>query len=291
MAGQSKRKLFIVGGKSRNVPRWLSNAFDYEQLEQDHPKTRTLEPSKTPDAVIVLSSWVGHEHFYGARDLAERLGIPLILSPGGWTSSLKGAADLGVEWFIQDIERARSTGNLTEAQVEEVAEFIDNAWREAYNREWAARNALERRCSRLRKELEGSQTALTELKERGEAARRVVAEVRAAAAKQREALEKARTASERRAEKIQARSERVSEAISHHMISLLRLFEVAEVSSDALHAASVSLGEARGLAKEKLATLKASLSIAEEGLPTDVIRDTENPVTDTISTFNAATES
>jgi len=249
-----KRRIYIVGGKGKNVPRWLSAAFDHEQFAQDNTKTRTLEPEKTPDAVVVLSSWVGHEHFYGARDLAERLDIPMILSPGGWSASLKGAADLGVEWFIQDIERARTTGNLPEQEQEAVEEFIDNAWREAYQREWAAREALERRYSKDRTKFEQAQSELTRLKAKGAAAMRVIAEVRTAADRQREA-----------SAEIQARSERISEALAMHINSLK---EQARVES-----------------------LRAAMTIAEDGLATIRQVDMTEPSSDPVSTSNAGANS
>jgi len=274
--GQQKRQLYIVGGKGKNVPGWLSAAFDYEQFDQDHAKTRTLEPTKTPDAVVVLSSWIGHEHFYGARDLAERLKIPMILSPGGWSSSLKAAADLGVEWYIQDVERARSSGDLAEPEVETVEVFIDNAWREAYNREWSAREALERRYSRDRSKFDQAQEELARLKVKGEAAQRVIAQIRAAAAAQRKV-----------SAEIQARSERVAEALSSHIKSLKDLFDVAEAGHAAVLKASSRIGDIRRIAQARLDALNAAMTIAEDGLATirQVARE-ETPA-DPISASNA----
>ncbi|MGD9729313.1 MAG: hypothetical protein AB7L09_03170 [Nitrospira sp.] len=247
MTKPQKRRIYIVGGKDRNVPRWLSAAFDYEQFEQDSANTRTLEPSQTPHAVICLTSWIGHEHWYGARDLAERLGVPLINSPGGWSGAIKAASDVGAEWFIQDIERAKNSKTLDAQQVIEVEDFIDNAWRDAYEREYEARAHLEKRYAKTIQELE-------RLRQEGEAAKRVIAEVRAAASKQRKALDA-----------VQARNERVSEALASHINSLVGLFEASDLSHESMVAALNRVADVRTLAKEKLAVLRATMTVAESG--------------------------
>lgn len=262
MSKPQKRRIYIVGGKGKNIPRWLSAAFDYEQFEQDESKTRTLEPSVKPDAVVCLKSWCGHEHWYGARDLAERLEIPLINSAGGWSGALKAAADVGAEWFIQDIEKAKISGETTEGQAEEIEDFIDNAWREAYEREYEARQALEKRLGQERRELE-------HLKKKDEAAKRVIAEIRAAASRQRKALDE-----------VQARNDRVSQALASHISSLVGLFEATDMSQDALKAAINSIADAKASANEKLAVLRASMIVAEGG-----------PITDPVPTSNAGTDS
>lgn len=280
MANDSKKKrIYIVGGKGKNVPPWVDAAFDWEQFEQDKSKTRTLEPDETPDAVVVLSSWVGHEHFYGARDLAERLDIPMILSPGGWSASLKAAAELGVEWFITEIDRSRGSDALDEAQVEELDEFIDNAWREAYNREWTAREALERRYSKDRKLLEQARKDLADLKRRDQAAQRVIREIRSAAAAQRNALEE-----------VERRSERVARALLGHIGSLQELLVAAEESHSAVLSSSTKLGSARRLARAKLDALQAALNIAEDGLTT-ISEDMEEREASSVSASNADTDS
>lgn len=258
----TKRRIYIVGGKGKNVPPWLSAAFDYEQFEQDHTRGRTTDPSKTPDAVVVLSSWVGHKHFYDARSLAEKLGIPMILSPGGWSASLKSAADLGVEWFINDIASAKSTGTLDEPEAAELDEFIDNAWREAYNREWAAREALERHFGKERAKFEQAQEALFQLKRRDAAAQRVIPEIRAAAAKQRKELEA-------HAQEIQERSARVARALTVHLSSLDELFDVADEAQKSIIGSSAKLRAARKMTKQKVDILNAALTMAEEGTESD----------------------
>ena len=244
-----RRRIYIVGGKGKNIPRWLSAAFDYEQFEQDNPKTRTLEPEQSPDAVVCLKSWIGHEHWYGARDLAKRLGVPMIEAAGGWSGALKAASDAGVEWFIQDIDRAKRSGDLSDDQVEEVEDFVDNAWREAYEREYEAREALEKRVGQDRRELD-------RLRRVGEAEKRVISEVRAAAARHRKALDE-----------VQARNERVSEALASHINSLVGLFEATDLSHESLIATMNRISIARTSAKEKLSVLRASMLVAEGGPP------------------------
>jgi len=276
-----KRRLFIVGGKGKNVPRWLSEAFDYEQFDQENAKTRTLEPSVPPDAIVCLKSWVGHEHWYGARDLSQRLSVPLINAPGGWSTSLKAAADLGVEWYVQAVERARRSDDLTEDEAEEAEEFIDNAWREAYEREYEARQALEKRLRKDRTKFEQVQLELERLKKRetasAAAAKRVLAEVRLAAARQRAA-----------SAEIQERSERVSEALIHHISSLKELFDSAEAGHAAVLKASSRLGDTRRIAQAKTDALRAAMTIAEDGLA--MIRQI-SPSPDHVSASNAGTDS
>jgi len=272
-----KRRIYIVGGKGKNVPPWIDAAFAWEQFEQDHSKTRTLDPANRPDAVVVLSSWVGHEHFYGARDLAERLDIPMILSPGGWSASLKAAAELGINWFISDIERSRSSGVLTESQVEDLDSFIDNAWREAYQREWAAREALAKRYTKDRSRLEHVERELTRLEVKEAAAQRVIAEIRAAAKTQREEME-------RHNSEIQDRSSRIADALSHHISTMKELFESVDDAHLMLIRTTSKVSGARSEAQAKMDFLRASLQIAEEGVPANVKGDP-------VSASNAGTDS
>ena len=260
----AKHRIYIVGGKGKNVPPWIAAAFDYEQFDQDHTRGRTTDPEKSPDAVVVLSSWVGHKHFYDARDLAEKLDIPMLLSPGGWSASLKAAADLGVEWFINDIEATKNHIDATEVQVSDIEEFIDNAWREAYNREWTAREALERRYGKERANYEHAHNELyrmregekARLKKMDDVARRVVNEIRTAAARQREKLELHN-------KEIQKRSERVARALAVHLSSLEELFDVADEAHSSIIGTSAKLRTARKITKQKIDILNAALQIAE----------------------------
>ena len=289
-ADSSKRRIYIVGGKGKNVPPWITAAFEWEQFEQDHSKTRTLEPDRVPDAVIVLSSWVGHEHFYGARDLADRLGIPMILSPGGWSASLKAAAEMGINWFINDIDRSRSSDDLTESQVEDLDVFVDNAWREAYNREWSARQAIERQYGKARSKFEHVDRELQRLTEKGAAAQRVITEIRIAAAAQRKALEEARAEADRRTQEIQDRSERVAATLVDHIESLDELFNAADRSHASVLRASASLNDVRRIARRNLDALRSTLAIAEDGLPI-ITEDMEEQNTNSVSAFNPETAS
>lgn len=286
----NKRRIYIVGGKGKNVPPWISAAFEWEQFEQDRAKTRTLEPSNPPDAIVVLSSWVGHEHFYGARDLSERLSVPLIVSAGGWSGSIKAASELGVDWFINDLDRARRGETLSEEEAESYDEFIDNAWREAYQREWKAREALEKRYSKDRSKLDHAQRELDRLQQKETAAQRVIAEIRAAAAAQRTALEEARAEADRRAQEIQDRSERVAQALMKHIESLQELFLATDDSHAAILRCSTNVGIARQLAGQNLDALRAALTIAEDGMAT-ITEDMQEEGTNPVPASNADSES
>jgi hypothetical protein len=275
----SKRRIYIVGGKGKNVPPWIAAAFDYEQFDQDHARGRTTDPDKRPDAVVVLSSWVGHKHFYNARDLAEKLNIPMLLSPGGWSASLKAAADLGAEWFISDIEAAKSSRTLTETEVTGLDEFIDNAWREAYNREWTAREALERRYGKDRSKFEHAEEELERLKTGEAAAQRVIAEIRAAAAKQREEME-------RHNQEIRERSARVARALTVHLSSLEELFDVADEAHSSIIGTTTKLSSARKMTKQKIDVLNAALTMAEEGTEVDKSQEDDETSVEPVSASN-----
>jgi DNA-binding transcriptional MerR regulator len=264
MSGEKTRhRIYIVGGKGKNIPPWISAAFDIEQFEQDHTRGRTPDPTKSPDAVVVLSSWVGHKHYYDAEKLAEKLSIPLILSPGGWSSSLKSAADLGAEWFINDIETAKVASEKDEKGSAE--EFIDNAWREAYTREWNARNALEKHYRKLRIQLEEAQEALRQLKTKEAAAQRVIVEIRAAAAAQRRALEESQAETKAQIGEIRERSERVSTALAEFIASTNEMFTVADSANEAALQAATQLGNARNITRHKLNILNIAMTGAEDG--------------------------
>lgn len=230
-----RRRIYVVGGKGKNVPPWVTAAFDVEQFDQEHTRGREPNAANRPDAIVVLSSWVGHKHFYDGRDLAERLKIPLILSPGGWSASLKSAADLGAEWFIKDIENAKKSDSLDEKEVTDLSEFIDNAWREAYTREWAAKTALVKRHESVRLELELAKEALGVATSRQAAADRVIQEIRAAAAQQREALDIAQAETGRLAESIRSKSERLSNALGAQLKLIETLHDRAVDRSLELH--------------------------------------------------------
>jgi hypothetical protein len=273
---QKKHRLYIVGGKSKNIPDWLSEAFDYEQFDQENSKTRTLEPEHTPDAVVCLKSWVGHEHWYGARDLAARLGVPFINTAGGWSGSLKAAADLGVEWFIQDIERAKSES----PHEEEIVEFIDNAWREAYEREYKARSSLEKHFGKERRKYDEAKAQLEHMRVKEAAAQRVIVEIRAAAARQREAMTE-----------VEARSARVAEALVEHMRTLQTLIDVTDEGHQSLLRASARIGDASRGAQSRLDALRSAMAIAEDGLATIRQVDRTNRATKSVSASNAESDS
>lgn len=251
-----KRRIYVVGGKGKNVPPWVTAAFDVEQFDQEHTRGREPSANNNPDAIVVLSSWVGHKHFYDGRDLADRLKIPLILSPGGWSASLKSAAELGAEWFIKDIENAKRSDSLSEKEVSDLTDYIDNAWREAYSREFTARSALEKRHELLRRELEAAKEALAEAATRQETADRVIREVRAAAAQQREALDQAQAETGRMAEATRIKSERLSSAVAAQLESIEALVAQSALINAELHSHAQRITDIRFQVSQGLKDLR-----------------------------------
>jgi hypothetical protein len=255
-----KRRLYVVGGKGKNVPPWVTAAFDVEQFDQEHTRGREPNAANSPDAIVVLTSWVGHKHFFDGRDLAARLKIPLILSPGGWSASLKSAADLGAEWFIKDIENAKRSDALSEKEVADLTDYIDNAWREAYSREFTARAAMEKRHELLRKELEAAKSALADAATRQETANRVIKEVRAAAAQQREALDQAQAETGRMAEATRAKSERLSQALASQLEGIEGLVAQSALINAELHGHAQRITEMRFKVSEGLKELRNAIN-------------------------------
>lgn len=255
-----KRRIYIVGGKGKNVPPWITAAFDVAQFDQEHTRGREPSASNRPDAIVVLTSWVGHKHFFDGRDLADKLKIPLILSPGGWSAAIKSAADLGAEWFIKDIEAAKHSAEITPEQAADLTDYIDNAWREAYNREWSARTALEKRHESVRKELDEKKLMLSAASTRQEAADRVIREIRAAAKESRD------------------RSGRLSAALSSQIEALEALHSHSSERSIALHQMAQEFGDLSFKLFAGLTDLKSSLlDTADDQVESDHVVTTSEP--------------
>lgn len=259
-----KRRIYVVGGKGKNIPPWVTAAFDVEQFDQEHTRGREPSADQRPDAIVVLTSWVGHKHFYDGRELAAKLSIPLILSPGGWSASLKSAADLGAEWFIKDIESAKKSDSLSEKEVSDLSDFIDNAWREAYSREWAARSALEKRHEILRKQLEDAKSQLASAATSRESADRVLREIRAAAAQQREALEIAQAETGRMAEVIRAKSDRLSAALATQLDYLAAVNDQLSSAANSLQTSAHHLSGLNDLFNQGMKELRAAIAAASD---------------------------
>jgi len=266
MADAKKHKLFVVGGKDRNVPSWIKAAFEVEQFDQDEgSRGRVPEPKATPDVIVVMKSWIGHKHYYDARDLAERLSVPLIEAAGGWSAAVQGAAEQELDWFLSAIEKTKDSEEVKAEKVD-VVEVIDSAWRQAYDREWAARTALERRYGKDRHRFEDAQAKLRTITNREAAAERVIAEVREAARLQREHLDKSKAEVGRLVEDAKERSERISGALGAHILGLNTLLARAEAGEDALAKAARFLAALRTDVQQSLAELNIALEKAE-GLP------------------------
>jgi hypothetical protein len=265
MAETNKRKLFIVGGKDRNVPSWIRAAFDFEQFDQDEgSRGRVPEPSIRPDAVIVMKSWIGHKHYYDARALAERLGVPMIEAAGGWAAALQAAAEQDLDWFLKAIEQTKDNEDV-KASGENVEEVVESAWRGAYDREWAAKIALERRYSKDRQRFEAAQEKLSAVAGREAAAQRVITEVREAAKIQREALEKSSEEVRKLSDETRQRSERISTALAAHLLGIESLIDRTSTAEQVLLQAAKIMSEARTALLRDLGQLNKSLERVEAG--------------------------
>lgn len=264
MADAKKHKLFVVGGKDRNVPPWVKAAFEIEQFDQDEgSRGRVPEPKTRPEAVVVLKSWIGHKHYFDARDLAERLSVPFIEAAGGWSSAVQEAAEQGLDWFLSAIEQTKDSEEVKAAKVD-VSEVLDNAWRQAYESEWAAKAALERRYGKDLKKFEEAQDKLRTITAREAAAERVIAEVREAARLQRENLERSKAEVGHLVEDAKRRSERMSTALASHMLGLQSLIERVMAGEKALLQGARLLTDVREGLHRNLAELNATLEKAEE---------------------------
>ena len=263
MADAKKHKLFVVGGKDRNVPSWIKAAFEVEQFDQDEgSRGRVPEPKATPDVIVVMKSWIGHKHYYDARDLAERLSVPLIEAAGGWSAAVQGAAEQELDWFLSAIEKTKDSEEVKAEKVD-VVEVIDSAWRQAYDREWAARTALERRYGKDRQKFDDAQIKLRAITNREAAAERVITEVREAARLQRENLERSKAEVGSLVEATKQRSERISAALTSHILGLNMLLGRAAAGEDALDKAARFLAALRIDVHQTLAEINIALEKSE----------------------------
>lgn len=250
-----KRRILVVGGNGRrNVPPWLHAAFEVEHFESSNADWFKPDPGQVPAAVVVLTSWVSHKHFYDARTIAEKFDVPLILSPGGWSAALQYAAENGIEWFLKDIEAAKHSGG--EVHPREVEEVIESAWREAYNREWAARKALEKRYAKDREKFEEAQKRIATATRREEAAQRVVTEVREAARRQREYLDAKTDEIRKIADDLKARDVRIRD----HLTSLRSLLNLTDEAVKHLLNAAAQFQDNRESLARSVESLEAVLS-------------------------------
>lgn len=260
MAEVKKHKLFIVGGKDRNVPPWIKAAFDVEQFDQDAgSRGRVPEPSQTPDAVIVMKSWIGHKHYYDARELAARLGVPMVEAAGGWSAAVQAAAEADLDWFLKAIEKSKDSDEV-KASAEPVEEVIDNAWRQAYEAEWTKRTALEKRYAKDRKKFEETQAKLGTVAGREAAAQRVIDEVRAAANAHRERLDKATEEVRKVAEENQRRADKITLALANHLLNIENLISRASNAEEVLVQGAKVLGDVKHALVRNLKELNEALA-------------------------------
>jgi hypothetical protein len=263
MADAKKRKLFVVGGKDRNVPSWIKAAFEVEQFDQDEgSRGRVPEPKATPDVIVVMKSWIGHKHYYDAKALAERLEVPLIEAAGGWSAAVQGAAEQELDWFLSAIEKTKDSEEVKAEKVD-VVEVIDSAWRQAYDREWAARTALERRYGKDRARFEAAQERLRSVAGRETAALRVIAEVREAARLQRENLDQAKEEIRKLSDETRRRSERTSALLTAHIAGARALIDNVSAGEEALRQMTFAMKATKEGLALNLAALTNSLAEVE----------------------------
>jgi hypothetical protein len=270
MAESVKHKLFIVGGKDRNVPPWIRAAFEVEQFDQDAgSRGRVPEPDAKPDLIVVMKSWIGHKHYYDARELAERLGVPFIEAAGGWSSALQAAAAAEIDWFLKAIEATKDNEEV-KASGEIVEEAVDNAWRQAYEAEWTKHTALEKRYAKDRKKFEEAQDRLRTVITREAAAQRVIAEVREAARVQRGLLDKATSEARKLADETRQRSERISSALANHLLGIETLIDRVSTHESVLIQAAEMIKETKDALVHNLRELTSALEQGEkepQGIP------------------------
>jgi len=264
VSSRAKHRLFVIGGvANRNVPVWLQAVFDIEIFQGDQDEKQKPKPEKTPDAIIVLSSWISHKHFHDARALADELDVPFVLSPGGWSAAINSAITSGIDWFVRDIEAAKDE-IPAENPAEANASTVDNAWHEAYSREWAKNQALERRLRKAEEKLDKLATRQATAQRREDAAERVIAEIREAARLQRERLEKAQAEVERTAGEMQERQARLSGCFAEHLTSMKTLIEKIENGESVLLQAARAMTDMRAALEWKATALVESLKVAEQ---------------------------
>jgi hypothetical protein len=257
---RTKRRLFVVGGRQgRNVPVWLQKVFDIEIFEGEEDEKQKPKPEKKPDAIIVLSSWISHKHFHDARTLADELDVPFVLSPGGWSAAINSAITHGIDWFVRDIEAAKAeipAENPTAA----VESLVDSAWHEAYNREWAKNQALERRLRKTEEKLERITARQASAQRREDAAERVIAEVREAARLQRERLEKATAETEKTAREMKERQARLAALLADHFTTMKALLQRVSNGEEILLQAANMMSETHAALDQRTAILMESLT-------------------------------
>lgn len=80
------RRLLVVGGEARNLPRNFSEIADFTQVTQDHNE---VPASAVPfEAVIVITRWVSNGLWGSARTFASKRQIPLVcVSTGNYLLS------------------------------------------------------------------------------------------------------------------------------------------------------------------------------------------------------------
>lgn len=214
-----KRKILVVGGISKNIPKWINDAFEVDHYESEtHFKRQFVSKA---DVIVILQGFVSHKQSSDAKKYAKENDIPLIVADKGWASALAQAADRGMLWLIDDIGK-----EVKDAPLEDKLDvMLNDAWRLAYKREYEKSRALERRLRKDRERLEESLAKLNASESRENTAARVITEVREAARKHREDSEQTRSEIRRVANELR---EKIDKLLSEHEVAAQK--HVSEIS-------------------------------------------------------------
>lgn len=187
---EEKKKVLVIGGLAKNIPKWISNVFELEHYEQQIHFKRTIAPDERPDVVVALRSWISHKQHKDARDYAVANNIPFISAENGWAQAVQQAMELGLHWFAKTVDKALP--ELEEPERTELDVILDRAWENAFAREKEKVSALERRLRKDRNRLEQTLKKLSTAEAKEEAAERVLVSIREAAQKQKTKIDSLR---------------------------------------------------------------------------------------------------
>jgi hypothetical protein len=131
-----KRRLLVVGGKWKHVPKWANTAFVvdlYEKGMDDNCGGRGHLPEfERADAVVISADHLSHTFSTQAHKLARKWGVPAFVSSDGWSRAIDAAARCRCDWFVDAAQRTAE-----KAEDLKTVEAVDNAWRDVagYERE------------------------------------------------------------------------------------------------------------------------------------------------------------
>jgi hypothetical protein len=168
-----KRKVLVVGGLPKDVPAWVSEAFEVEQITgHNNGGSGFLKPTIEPDVVIVCHDYVSHNYADQAHQIASKRGVPWIGMRTGWSGVVEMAAKAGLDWLVN--ARQSATEKCEGEEREKGEREVNNAWEQTVEYE---RQRAEAAIKRLAKEERKREAADATIERQREAAQRVVAEI------------------------------------------------------------------------------------------------------------------